>query len=380
MLGDLFVELTVSVGAQVVFLGFIGGVLSGFIGSGGAFFMTPGMMNLGVPGVVAVASNITHKFGKALVGSRKHGELGNVDRKLALFMLVTSFMGIQLAVYLNDLMFKVGGGHGEASSSAAGDLYISIVFVGSLLLVGLSMLRDVLLTRSGVERSASGLAALLTRIQFAPLVHFRVSGARVSLWLVLVVGLAVGFMAGTIGVGGFLGVPAMIYLFGVPTAVAAGTELYLALYMGAFGAVNYAWQGYVDVRLTLLLYGGSLIGVYIGAYGTKIVKELMIRLVTAIVILICVASRAVAIPVYLKGIGRVSMSDQTVQYLKWASTGLLYAAGLVGMGMILVLVVRAHRDRIRLQARLFRSCVPEPVRGGFTSPALPGPGSRAAGQ
>ena len=65
-----FIPLTWTVGAQVVMLGFIGGILSGFIGSGGAFFMTPGMMNLGVQGVIAVGSNITHKFGKAMVGSR----------------------------------------------------------------------------------------------------------------------------------------------------------------------------------------------------------------------------------------------------------------------------------------------------------------------
>ena len=68
------------------------------------------------------------------------------------------------------------------------------------------------------------------------MIHFRVSETRVSLWVVLLVGLAVGYMAGTIGVGGFLGVPAMIYLFGVPTTVAAGTELYLAMFMGGWGA------------------------------------------------------------------------------------------------------------------------------------------------
>ena len=72
--GDLFISLDLPTAFQVVLLGFIGGTLSGFIGSGGAFFMTPGMMNLGVQGVVAVGSNITHKFGKAMVGSRRHGE------------------------------------------------------------------------------------------------------------------------------------------------------------------------------------------------------------------------------------------------------------------------------------------------------------------
>ena len=279
-----FVELDLVGAVQVILLGFVGGTLSGFIGSGGAFFMTPGMMNLGVPGVVAVGSNITHKFGKALMGSRRHKELGHVDRKLAGFLVVTSFVGIRLAVWINSLLFEGGtkGGHGEGSGSALSDLYISLVFVGILSFVGVSMLRDVLKSRkTAMEQPKSPrLAALLAKMQLPPFVYFPVADVRVSLWVLLVVGLAVGYMAGTIGVGGFLGVPAMIYVFGVPTAVAAGTELYLAMFMGAFGALNYAFQGLVDIRLTLLLYLGSLVGIYIGAYGTKVVKEVMVRLVT----------------------------------------------------------------------------------------------------
>ena len=71
-----FLHLDLAGALQVVAIGFIGGTLSGFIGSGGAFFMTPGMMNLGVDGVISVASNITHKFGKAMVGARKHAAAG----------------------------------------------------------------------------------------------------------------------------------------------------------------------------------------------------------------------------------------------------------------------------------------------------------------
>ncbi len=109
-MGDLFIALDLTTCFQVILLGFIGGVLSGFIGSGGAFFMTPGMMNLGVQGVVAVGSNITHKFGKAMVGSRKHGEMGHVDKKLGIFMLVTALLGIRLAVWISTSLFGSGGG------------------------------------------------------------------------------------------------------------------------------------------------------------------------------------------------------------------------------------------------------------------------------
>src|SRR4030042_3681187 len=96
-----FIDINLAIALQVIMLGFIGRSLSGFIGSGGAFFMSPGMMNLGVDGVIAVASNITHKFGKALVGSRKHAAAGNVDKKLAAFMLTTAIIGVQIAVWIN---------------------------------------------------------------------------------------------------------------------------------------------------------------------------------------------------------------------------------------------------------------------------------------
>src|SRR3989337_3096926 len=109
-LGQMFIDISVSAAVQVVMIGFIGGVLSGFIGSGGAFFMTPGMMNLGVHGVVAVASNITHKFGKAMVGSHAHGKMGNVDRRLALFMLITAAGGLSPGVRIHNLPFKRGRG------------------------------------------------------------------------------------------------------------------------------------------------------------------------------------------------------------------------------------------------------------------------------
>jgi len=79
------------------------------------------MMNLGVPGVVAVGSNITHKFGKAMVGSRKHSELGNVDKRLGMFLIATSFMGIQVAVWINSALFEASGdGHGAGGSAKPG--------------------------------------------------------------------------------------------------------------------------------------------------------------------------------------------------------------------------------------------------------------------
>ncbi|MBF0519738.1 MAG: sulfite exporter TauE/SafE family protein, partial [Nitrospirae bacterium] len=236
----------------LVVLGFIGGTISGFIGSGGAFLMTPGMMNLGVPGVIAVASNIAHKFGKAMMGSKKHSELGNVDKKLGIFLLITASLGISLAVFVNKFFFVKMGKDGS-------DLYVSTFFVVVLSIIGTFMLKDALRsTRQPGSGPSDKFLKISRKFQFKPMIHFKVANVDVSLYAILVVGLATGYMAGTIGVGGFIGVPAMIYLFGVPTAVAAGTELFLAVFTGGWGTFNYALRGYVDLRLVLLLYAGSL--------------------------------------------------------------------------------------------------------------------------
>ncbi|RJQ61431.1 MAG: sulfite exporter TauE/SafE family protein [Desulfobacteraceae bacterium] len=354
--GDMFIALTLSTALQVIVLGFIGGVLSGFIGSGGAFFMTPGMMNLGIPGVVAVGSNITHKFGKAMVGSKKHGELGNVDKRLGIFLIFTSFIGIRIAVWINSILFEAGGGgHGEGGGSATSNLYISMVFILILTAVAVSMLRDALGSKNkdaDHQGPSRKITDFIARLHLPPYVYFQIADVRVSIWILMVVGLATGYLAGTIGVGGFIGVPGMIYVFGVPTAVAAGTELYLAMYMGAFGALNYAFQGFVDIRLMVLLYLGSLFGVFIGAYGTKVVKESMIRIVTGTVILLCVLSRAVAVPVYLSQLKWISMDSRWDIFLNSGSKVLLFVAGIAGTGIILYNVIVSYRRRRKIQQRL----------------------------
>ncbi len=349
-----FLSIDLGTALQVVLLGFIGGVLSGFIGSGGAFFMTPGMMNLGVPGVVAVASNITHKFGKAMIGSRKHGEAGNVDKKLAAFLLATAIIGIQLAVWINSMLFRGGAGHGAAKGAGA-NLYISIVFSTILLFVALSMLKDIIGSR-GADGDSSGpstrIADFFARFNLPPMIYFKVADRKVSLWILMIVGIATGYLAGTIGVGGFIGVPAMIYVFGIPTAVATGTELFLAMFMGAYGAVSYAFQGFVDIRLVMLLYLGSLLGIYLGVYGVKVVNEKIIRLVTSLIILLCVFSRMIAIPVYLRQLGLLAIDPSWDTWFNLVSKFFLFASGITGCLVILFFVIRAYRQRREIQKTL----------------------------
>ena len=347
-----FMEITWAMAAQVIVLGFIGGVLSGFIGSGGAFFMTPGMMNLGILGPVSVASNITHKFGKAMVGSKRHADLGNVDKKLSFYMLITAAVGIRLAVIVMEYFFEKGDEH-STTRGAAADLYISIIFVVILAIVSIAMLRDIMKSRkNAVKGPSTKIVDFLNKVKMRPIIYFPVADVRVSLWVVLVCGLATGYLAGTIGVGGFIGVPVMIYVFGASATVAAGSELYLAMYMGAFGAINYAFAGLVDIRLTLLLFTGSLFGIFIGAYGTKVVNEMVIRLVTSLIILLCVISRLIAIPAYLQELGYLSISPVHNDFFNSASKFLLYLSGITGVTIILYYVFKAYFQRRKIQASL----------------------------
>jgi hypothetical protein len=122
--------------------------------------------------------------------------------------------------------------------------------------------------------------------------------------------------------------------------------------MGAWGAINYAFQGLVDLRLTMLLYLGSLVGIYVGAYGVKVVKEVMIRLVTAVIILLCVVSRAIAVPIYLRQLGWLQMDPAWDVYFNQASKILLFLAGMSGAGMIMFFVIKAYRQRRQIHQTL----------------------------
>ncbi|MFZ5595722.1 MAG: sulfite exporter TauE/SafE family protein [Bacillota bacterium] len=334
-----FIAMTPKFGVSLVGIGFVGGLLSGFLGSGGAFIMTPAMMSLGVPGIMAVAANITHKFGKAVMGSKKHGEFGNVDKKMGLVMFLALFAGVQVAVMMNKgVLHKLG----EAGSN----LYISIMFVLILSWVTVFMYRDIVRIRRGEaegDGSGGGLAMKIRNLKLPPIIHFKVANVRTSLWLALLVGFATGFLAGSIGVGGFIGVPAMIYLLGVPTYVAAGTELFLAIFSGMQGAFLYALYGYVDLRIPLLLYCGSLLGVYIGAVGTRVVRGYQIKLVMTSVIALVMLSRVMIIPKYLHEMSVINLSPSALGAVGLTSNLFLFGSGILGSVIILFWMFQALR-------------------------------------
>ncbi len=336
-----FIDLTT---ANVIFLlivGFIGGLVSGFIGSGGAFVLTPGMMSLGVPGTVAVASNMCHKFPKALVGAIKRFRYGQVDVKLGVVTAASAGIGVQVGIKIQNMILAAWG-------QAGSNLYVSLSFVTVLITVGGYVFYDAMKSRKGTGQDKTpALALKLQKINLWPMVYFKTANVRISLWFTVPVGFATGMLAATIAVGGFIGVPGMIYVMGVGGLVASASELVLAFLMGLCGTVNWAMQGMVDIRLTLIILAGSLLGVQLGAIGTTLVREVMIKVVMGSIMLIVAVSRALAMPKYLAQLGLMNISKDAVSIMDAVSFGIMCAALALGAVIILGAMVKARRAMAR---------------------------------
>ena len=332
-----FIDLNAMNITFLFLVGFIGGLVSGFIGSGGAFVLTPGMMSLGVPGTVAVASNMCHKFPKALVGAYKRFKYGQVDINLGLVMAASAAVGVQVGIKIQQVILEKWG-------SAGSDLYVSLSFVAVLLVVGGYVFYDAMKSsKSGEEESVSLLARKLQSINLPPMIYFKTANVRISLWFTVPVGFATGMLAATIAVGGFIGVPGMIYVVGASGLVSSASELVIAFAMGLGGSINWAMHGMVDIRLTLIILGGSLLGVQLGAIGTTYVKEHMIKVVMATIMLIVAVSRAFAVPKYLDQLGLISMNAGTIDILDKISFFSMCFAMATGAIIILSSMWKASR-------------------------------------
>lgn len=332
-----FIDLNaLSVGFLFV-VGFIGGLVSGFIGSGGAFVLTPGMMSLGVPGTVAVASNMCHKFPKALVGAYKRFRYGQVDIKLGMVIAASAAVGVQVGIKIQQMILDQWG-------PAGSDLYVSLSFVAVLLIVGGYVFRDAVKSSkvSGEEESSS-LAKRLQAIHLPPMIHFMTANITISLWFTIPVGFATGLLAATIAVGGFIGVPGMIYIIGATGLVSSATELVVAFVMGLGGSINWAIHGMVDIRLVLIILGGSLLGVQLGAIGTTYVKEHMIKIVMGTIMLIVAVSRMLAVPRYLSELGVITLNATTLDVLGTISFITMCLGLAIGAVIILTSMWRSTR-------------------------------------
>jgi uncharacterized membrane protein YfcA len=334
--------------AGIFVVGFIGGMVSGLIGSGGAFVLTPAMMSMGVPAIVAVASNICHKFPKALVGAMKRAKFGQVDVKLGLVMGASAEAGVLLGAQIQETIKKTFG-------DAGSNLYVSAAFVIVLGVVGGFVLRDAWrLHKSGRTDQAetAGRLALWIRSLHIPgtMVYFKSIDARVSFLVTIPMGFATGLLAATIAVGGFVGVPSMIYVLGVPSLMASATELVIAFVMGLGGTIKFAWDGYVDVRLAMIILAGSLFGIQVGAIGTTYVKPYMVKVVMGAIMITLLVSRLFVVPVYLADLGVIGSLGPAAGILNKISFAIMVFALVLGAGIIGHALWKGMREHAREQA------------------------------
>ncbi|HMK61899.1 MAG TPA: sulfite exporter TauE/SafE family protein [Dissulfurispiraceae bacterium] len=335
-------------------VGFVGGLVSGFIGSGGAFVLTPAMMSLGVPGLVAVASNMCHKFPKSLVGALKRAKYGQVDVKLGVVLGISAEAGV---LYGAGIQEKIKAAFGDAGSN----LYVSACFVLVLAVVGGFVLIDAMKSRgSGMQNAAEKKTRLSLWIQSinipGTMVYFKSLNARISVLFTIPLGFATGILASTIAVGGFIGVPSMMYVLGAPSLMASATELVIAFVMGLGGSFKFALHGLVDIRLAMIILAGSLFGIQLGAIGTTYVKPFMIKIVMGVIMVIVLFSRALMVPVYMSQLGLIGkLSESTSKILSSTSFAIMIFALAVGAFIVLRSMWMGHREEQQLAVETVKS-------------------------
>ncbi len=268
----------------VLGIGGLVGFLSGLFGVGGGFLLTPLMMMIGIPPAVAAASDSNQIVAAASSGAFAHWRLGNVDFKMGLIILLGGITGGTIGVQFVKVLRAMGNF----------EFVMKVVYVLMLGLVGGAMFLESWRT---IRRSKSGVASATEEIGGAKLgrifsvlplkMNFHRSGLHTSAIFPFSIGTIVGIMAALLGVGGgFIMVPAMIYIIGMPTIVAIGTDLFQIVLTSANVTLQQAFVNRtVDLLLALILLAGSTIGAQFGAIAGKRLKGEQIRILLAIIVL-----------------------------------------------------------------------------------------------
>lgn len=249
-------------------IGFGVGWLSGLFGVGGGFLLTPLLILIGIPSPVAVASGANQTLGTSVSGLIAQWRRDNVDARMGVVLLAGGVLGSALGVQLFAALRRAG----------QVDLAVAVFYVVVLGIVGMLMVREsvraIFRRRAGIAVAKAHEHTWLHGLPFK--VRFRKSRLYISVVPPLLVGFGIGILSAVMGVGGgFMLVPAMIYLLGMPTSVVIGTSLFQVVFVSANVTLLQALQvGSVDIVLTLLLVAGGVAGAQFGAaMGTRLRGE-----------------------------------------------------------------------------------------------------------
>jgi len=332
--------------ALLLLLGLIVGTLSGFFGVGGGFLITGGLLVFGVPPLFAVGTGLTLIMGSALINTLKHRKVGNVDFKLGALMVIGTVPALFLAERLNSQLEAWG---------VAGPViqYTYVVFLaalGSFILYDYlkarkrsSPLRDQVSTAGLAQRVHSlripphsiGLPGYVSLSTYVSLPLSRIQ--RISIWIPIGIGFGVGFLAGLLGAGGgFILLPVMIYVLGVPTVVAVGTGLFQIVITGFIGTLLYSLSNHVDLLMVIIMLAASSMGSQLGVAATRFVDGARIRSLFGITILSAGVAVALKQAAESSGFGPLSTL---------ASILLLGVAGAMCIIVAVILMTRKGRSR-----------------------------------
>jgi uncharacterized membrane protein YfcA len=258
------------------------GVLSGMFGVGGGFLMTPLLFFIGIPPAVAVATEANQIVASSFSGVLAHLRRKTVDLRMGTVLLIGGLIGAALGVVVFNYLKSLG----------QVDLLVKLCYVVFLGVIGAMMfaesLRAIRNTRSGKTVPKRKKHGWVHGLPFK--MRFRTSGLYISVIPPVLVGIVVGILAAIMGVGGgFIMVPAMIYLLGMPTKVVVGTSLFQIIFVTGFTTLLHATTNYtVDVALAVLLLIGGVIGAQIGtSIGTKLKAEQLRILLAIMVLAVC---------------------------------------------------------------------------------------------
>ena len=288
-----------------IFVGLAAGLITGCIGAGGGFIITPALMAAGVKGILAVGTDLFHIFAKAIMGTAVHKKLGNVSTKLAIAFLVGSGGGTIVGGWINKTLYD--------TDPLLSEMFISSIYAVLLGFLGFYALFDFIsASRKGETGSGhdahggssgtTGLATSIQKVKLAPMITFDEDfvpgGKQISGWIVAAGGVVVGILAAIMGVGGgFITFPMFVYIFGVSSMTTVGTDILQIIFTAGFAAVGqYAIYGYVFYTLAMGMLIGSLLGIQVGALTTKVVKGIHIRGFYAISIIAGFINRISVLP------------------------------------------------------------------------------------
>jgi len=264
-------------------LGMGGGIgfLSGLFGVGGGFLMTPLLIFIGIPPAVAVATEANQIVASSVSGVLAHWKRGNVDIKMGVLLLIGGVIGSTFGVWLFTLLKSLG----------QIDLVIKLSYVIFLGIIGFLMLIESINSMRASKSKIRKKAHTHNWFHGLPFkMRFRKSRLYISAILPIAIGVFVGILSAIMGVGGgFVMVPAMIYLLGMPTAVVVGTSLFQIIFVTANVTILQSVSNYsVDIVLALLLLVGGVIGAQFGArFGGRMQGEQLRGLLALIVIAVC---------------------------------------------------------------------------------------------